>query len=131
MSAPSGSYYTASANPHASHPRLGGEQRADVCVIGAGMTGLTAALELAGHGYNVAVVEARHIAWGASGRSGGQIISGFNKNPAELAAMMGAAPLRPGCSDSRAEPLRRRATTVATAASSGWPAMVRSSSWLT
>ena len=57
MSAPSGSYYMASANPHASHPRLGGEQRADVCVIGAGMTGLTAALELAGRGYTVAVVE--------------------------------------------------------------------------
>ena len=89
MSAPSGSYYMASANPHASHPRLGGEQRADVCVIGAGMTGLTAALELAGRGYTVAVVEARHVAWGASGRSGGQIISGFNKDPAELAAMMG------------------------------------------
>ncbi|MDP7381218.1 MAG: FAD-dependent oxidoreductase [Alphaproteobacteria bacterium] len=64
MSAPSGSYYMASANPHASHPRLGGEQRADVCVIGAGMTGLTAALELAGRGYTVAVVEARHVAWG-------------------------------------------------------------------
>ena len=63
MSAPSGSYYMASANPHASHPRLGGEQRADVCVIGAGMTGLTAALELAGRGYTVAVVEAAYCGY--------------------------------------------------------------------
>ena len=81
--------YTASANPHASAPRLHGERRADVCVVGAGMTGLTAALELAARGYAVTVVEARQVAWGASGRSGGQIISGFNKDPAELAALVG------------------------------------------
>ncbi|MGB1006352.1 MAG: NAD(P)/FAD-dependent oxidoreductase, partial [Thalassobaculaceae bacterium] len=50
---------------------------------------LTAALELAGRGYTVAVLEAHQVAWGASGRSGGQIISGFNKDPAELAALVG------------------------------------------
>ena len=86
MSAPSGCYYMASANPHASHPRLGGEQRADVCVIGAGMTGLTAALELAGRGYTVAVRSPSGRP--RVGRSGGQITA-VQQGPAELAALVG------------------------------------------
>ncbi len=55
---------------------LGGETRADVCVIGAGFTGLSAALHLAGRGYDVALLEAHRVGFGASGRNGGQLGSG-------------------------------------------------------
>jgi gamma-glutamylputrescine oxidase len=58
-------------------PALEGRIDADVCVVGAGLTGLSAALELASRGYSVAVLEARKVGWGASGRNGGQVIVGF------------------------------------------------------
>ncbi len=54
-----------------------GEQSADVCVIGAGFTGISTALYLAERGYNVHVVEANRVGWGASGRNGGQMIGGI------------------------------------------------------
>jgi len=54
-----------------------GEQTADVCVIGAGFTGISTALHLAERGYNVHVIEANRVGWGASGRNGGQLISGI------------------------------------------------------
>ncbi len=54
-----------------------GSQRADVCVIGAGFTGISTALFLAERGYNVHVIEANRVGWGASGRNGGQIIGGI------------------------------------------------------
>ena len=57
---------------------LKGEISADVCVIGAGYTGLSAALELADAGYKVVVLEAERIGYGASGRNGGQICTGFS-----------------------------------------------------
>jgi glycine/D-amino acid oxidase-like deaminating enzyme len=60
------------------HSPLQGEQTADVCVIGAGFTGMSTALHLAERGYNVHVVEANKVGWGASGRNGGQIISGIS-----------------------------------------------------
>jgi len=56
---------------------LQGEQSADVCVIGAGFTGISTALHLAERGYNVHVVEANKVGWGASGRNGGQMIGGI------------------------------------------------------
>ncbi|MBM4195507.1 MAG: FAD-binding oxidoreductase [Gammaproteobacteria bacterium] len=68
------SWYAATANDRRGHPSLAGEQAADVCVIGAGFTGLSAALTLAERGYSVAVVEAQRVGWGASGRNGGQLI---------------------------------------------------------
>lgn len=71
------SYYAATANRRSDHPRLTGEHRFDVAVVGAGYTGLSAALFLAERGYNVAVIEARRVGWGASGRNGGQLIDGF------------------------------------------------------
>lgn len=71
------SYYAASANQHIQCATLQGNHRADVCVVGAGITGLSAALNLAERGYNVTVLEANVIGWGASGRSGGQMIFGF------------------------------------------------------
>ena len=79
------SYYAASVAPPSERPSLTGDLRADVCVVGAGFTGLSAALELAERGARVVVLEARRIAWGASGRNGGQIGSGY---PCGLAALV-------------------------------------------
>ena len=50
---------------------------ADVCIVGAGFTGISTALTLAERGYSVAVVEANRVGWGASGRNGGQMINGI------------------------------------------------------
>lgn len=71
------SYYHATAKGLTTHPPLEGEVTADVCVVGAGFTGLSTALNLAERGYRVAVVEANRVAWGASGRNGGQIGTDF------------------------------------------------------
>jgi len=73
-----GSYYAASVNDVTDFAPLCGEQFADVCVIGAGFTGISTALHLAERGYTVHVVEANKIGWGASGRNGGQIIGGIS-----------------------------------------------------
>lgn len=91
MSRPSDSlsYYRASANPHPDHPKLQGEHKADVCVVGAGFTGLSAALELAERGFSVAVVEAEVVGWGASGRNGGQICTGFSSGLDKMEAQVG------------------------------------------
>lgn len=72
-----GSYYAASANEETAFAPLRGEQSADICVIGAGFTGISTALHLAERGYNVHVVEANKVGWGASGRNGGQMIGGI------------------------------------------------------
>ena len=73
-----GSYYAASANPAATRPVLQGDHHFDVCVVGAGYSGLSAALHLAEKGHKVAVIEGAQIGWGASGRNGGQIVNGLN-----------------------------------------------------
>jgi len=73
-----GSYYAASANESTDYPVLQGAITADVCVVGAGFTGVSTALTLAERGYSVALVEANRIGWGASGRNGGQIINGMS-----------------------------------------------------
>ncbi len=73
-----GSYYAATVNDVTDFAPLLGEQNADVCVIGAGFTGISTALHLAERGYNVHVVEANRVGWGASGRNGGQIIGGIS-----------------------------------------------------
>ena len=72
------SYYAASANPSPDRPALTGQHDIDVCVIGAGYSGLSAALHLAEKGYNVAIIEGARVGWGASGRNGGQIVNGLN-----------------------------------------------------
>ncbi len=71
-----GSWYEASAGPYSAQPSLKGDTVADVAVIGAGFTGLSAALALATAGRSVAVLDARQIGSGASGRNGGQVGSG-------------------------------------------------------
>lgn len=69
-------WYTSTIPPLPKFPTLEGEQQADICIVGAGITGCTAAAALAGAGLSVRVIEAGTIAFGASGRSGGQIIPG-------------------------------------------------------
>jgi gamma-glutamylputrescine oxidase len=71
------SYYAATVNEVTDYPRLEGSCSADVCVVGAGFTGVSTALVLAERGYDVALVEANRVGWGASGRNGGQIINGM------------------------------------------------------
>ena len=73
-----GSYYAATVKQVTDYAPLSGSQDADVCVIGAGFTGISTALHLAERGYNVHVVEANRVGWGASGRNGGQIIGGIS-----------------------------------------------------
>ena len=88
------SYYQATANKQLSFPALTEDVSTDVVVIGAGFTGLSAALELAEAGYKVVVLEAGQVASGASGRNGGQICTGFSSGQAKLAARLGAADAR-------------------------------------
>lgn len=71
------SYYAATANDVTRHAPLDGATDADVCVIGAGLTGLSAALNLAERGHSVTVLEASRVGWAASGRNGGELIGGF------------------------------------------------------
>lgn len=71
------SYYEATVTRPPASPPLAGSVAADVCVVGGGYAGLSAALELAQRGYSVALLEARQVGWGASGRNGGQALVGF------------------------------------------------------
>ena len=71
------SYYAASAPRGAGHPPLESTLECDVAVVGGGLAGLSAAIELAQRGYNVVVLEAQQVGWGASGRNGGQVIAGL------------------------------------------------------
>lgn len=73
-----GSYYAASVNEVTDYPVLEGSTSVDVCVVGAGFTGVATALTLAERGYSVALVEANRVGWGASGRNGGQVINGMS-----------------------------------------------------
>jgi gamma-glutamylputrescine oxidase len=72
------SYYAASRNITRTPVQLAGEVEADICVVGAGYSGLSAALHLAEQGFKVVVVEGAAVGWGASGRNGGQIVNGLN-----------------------------------------------------
>ncbi|MDA8254947.1 MAG: FAD-binding oxidoreductase [Betaproteobacteria bacterium] len=71
------SYYEASVTRPPASASLAGRVTADVCVVGGGYAGLSAALELAERGYSVALLEAQQVGWGASGRNGGQALVGF------------------------------------------------------
>jgi len=72
------SYYAASVNEITDYPVLEGAKSADICVVGAGFTGVATALTFAERGYSVALVEGNRVGWGASGRNGGQIINGIS-----------------------------------------------------
>jgi len=83
------SYYAASANPAPLRSPLLGETTADVCVVGGGIAGCSTALHLAERGFKVVLLEGQRIAWGASGRSGGQAIFGFAAGQDKLEAQVG------------------------------------------
>lgn len=70
------SWYRASAELLPQQSSLQGDVLADVCVIGAGYTGLSAALHLAKAGKRVVILEAARVGWGASGRNGGHVGTG-------------------------------------------------------
>jgi len=72
------SYYAATVNEVTDYPVLEGSVSVDICVVGAGFTGVATALTLAERGFSVALVEANRIGWGASGRNGGQLINGIS-----------------------------------------------------
>ncbi len=82
MAAPSHttSYYAASANDKVCRESLNQHIQADVCVIGAGYTGLSTALHLAESGFRVVVLEGTRIGFGASGRNGGQIVHSYSRD---------------------------------------------------
>lgn len=82
-------YYAVSAGAERPFPRLSGQAAADVCVIGGGYTGLSAALHLAEAGARVVLLEAAGVGYGASGRNGGQIHTGLRKDQAELERWLG------------------------------------------
>ncbi|WP_284619924.1 NAD(P)/FAD-dependent oxidoreductase [Aquabacterium humicola] len=71
------SYYAATAVRAARYAALEGDAQCDVAIVGGGLAGLSAAIELAGRGFSVRVLEAREVGFGASGRNGGQAIHGL------------------------------------------------------
>jgi gamma-glutamylputrescine oxidase len=88
------SYYAASAGTAPLASSLHGAAKADVCIIGAGYTGLSAALHLATAGANVILIEAEDVGFGASGRNGGQVHPGHRKSQAELEHWLGVGHAR-------------------------------------
>lgn len=83
------SYYSATALGILEHPPLDGDEKTDVCIIGGGFTGLSAALNLAEQGIDVILLEAERIGFGASGRCGGLVGSGQRKDVLEIEATFG------------------------------------------
>jgi len=82
-------WYEATAARGAARPQLMGRTEAEVCVIGGGLAGLTAALELARAGTAVVLIEANRLAWAASGRNGGFVSHGFAEGVSAIKARLG------------------------------------------
>ena len=85
------SWYAASLPAHLDRvrPALSGDTRCDVCVVGAGFAGVSAAYHLAKAGKKVVLVDAERVGWGASGRNGGQLHPGFRQELAWFAKRLG------------------------------------------
>lgn len=88
------SYYTATAHEAPRRPALAGSVDCDVCVVGGGIAGCSAALHLAESNYSVVLLEDQRIGWGASGRSGAQAIYGVAAGQSKLERLVGAASAR-------------------------------------
>ena len=69
-------YYSRTVSTSETYPAATGRIDADVCIVGGGLSGLTAALKLARSGRKVVLLEAQRVAWGASGRNGGSVSAG-------------------------------------------------------
>ncbi len=89
MSSHIDSWYAASASPLRAFPRLEGQVEVDVCIVGAGYTGLSSAIHLRDKGYSVALLEAERVGWGASGRNGGHASTGQRADQEELERLVG------------------------------------------
>ncbi len=83
------SLWASTARPAPETPQLDASRQADVAIVGAGYSGLAAALQFAEAGLSVVVLEAGEPGWGASGRNGGQVIPGLKFDPDELVAKFG------------------------------------------
>ncbi|RLA58561.1 MAG: FAD-dependent oxidoreductase [Gammaproteobacteria bacterium] len=83
------SWYAATANLKLNFLPLRGDSTADVCIIGGGYTGLSAAIHLREQGYSVVLLEANAVGWGASGRNGGHVGVGQRADQGELETMVG------------------------------------------
>jgi gamma-glutamylputrescine oxidase len=87
---PSTYYHATATEPFPRAPRLTERITADVCVVGGGYTGLSAALHLARRGASVVLLEESRIGDGASGRNGGQVHNGFRHEPPWFESRLGA-----------------------------------------
>ncbi len=83
------SYYQVTARPSPRRAELAGAESCDVCVVGGGIAGCSTALHLAERGYRVILVEEHQIGWGASGRSGGQVLAGTAAGQMQLERLIG------------------------------------------
>ncbi|TGG91446.1 FAD-binding oxidoreductase [Natronospirillum operosum] len=83
------SYYVATAHEIPQNPTLSGPVQARVCVVGGGFSGVNTALELAERGFDVVLLEARRIGWGASGRNGGQLLRGIGHGTTQFRKVIG------------------------------------------
>ena len=92
--APAASLWADTAEPLPAFPKLAGEAKADVVIIGAGYTGLSAAHHIAKSGLSPIVLEAEHPGWGASGRNGGVITAKFRLSFRDIDAAHGRAMAR-------------------------------------
>lgn len=88
------SYYATSAHAAPRRAVLDGATSADVCVVGGGIAGVSAALHLAERGYDVVLLEGHRIGWGASGRNGGQALVGVAAGQRKLERLIGPADAR-------------------------------------
>lgn len=83
------SYYAATAARQQSYAALQDSAQCDVAVVGGGLAGVSAALELAERGHAVTLLESREVGWGASGRNGGQAIHGLACDQATVEQQLG------------------------------------------
>ena len=88
------SWYAETASRRQDHRALQGEVRAEVAIVGGGLAGLSAALELAQRGWQVVLLEAQQLGWAASGRNGGQALGGLACGMDEIEAQLGLADAR-------------------------------------
>jgi glycine/D-amino acid oxidase-like deaminating enzyme len=84
------SYYHATLNDKAGFPVAEGQIKTQVCIIGGGFSGVSTALELKERGFDVVLLEAYKIGWGASGRNGGQLIRGIGHGLDQFKSAIGS-----------------------------------------